>query len=80
MNSQGNWSPSFCILERELLSKEKWYQVALLIIHQTIPLADPEQPAILHDIKIHGHLSVDLSADVPVSRSDAELRINLKTA
>jgi len=54
--------------------------VVLLIIHQTIPLEDPEQAAILHDIKMHGHLSVDLSANVPVSMSDAELRINLKTA
>lgn len=54
--------------------------MALLIIHQTIPLAGPEQAAILHDIKIHRHLSVDLSANVPVLVSDAELTINLKTA
>lgn len=54
--------------------------MALLIIHQTIPLAGPKQAAISHDIKTHGHLSLDLSANVPVSVSDAELRINLKTA
>lgn len=45
-----------------------------------VPLAGPEQAAILDDIKMHGHLSVDLSANMPVLVSDAELRINLKTA
>lgn len=54
--------------------------MALLIIHQTAAVTGPKQAAVLPDIKMHGHLSVDLSANVPVLVSDAELRINLKTA
>lgn len=45
-----------------------------------ISLAGPEQAAILRDIKMYGGLSVALSANVPVSMSGKELRINLKTA
>lgn len=56
------------------------HQVALPIIHQTGPLAGPERTALLRDIKTHRHLSVDLSANVPVLVSDDELGINLKTA
>lgn len=54
--------------------------MALQIIHPTSPLAGPEKATLLHDIKMHRHLSVDLSANVPVLVSDDELRINLKTA
>lgn len=50
--------------------------MALLIIQQAIPLADLGQTAVLHDIKMHGHLSVDLSVNVPPSVTDAELRSN----
>lgn len=54
--------------------------MALQLIHQTSPLAGPEKATLLRGIKMHRHLSVDLSANVPVLVSDAELGINLKTA
>lgn len=43
-------------------------------------LGRPEKAALLQDIKMHRHLSVDLSANVPELVSDDELGINLKTA
>lgn len=54
--------------------------MALQIIYQISPLADPEKATLLCDIKMHRHLSLDLSANVPVLVSDDELGINLKTA